>query len=296
VQVIRLGLATNSQEARVVEPVFALLEDILRKAPDHIKETTIVTTGAIGRCEAPTMAGRYAFNPRTGKPENPCSTVPFTFWSNNLRYPALFFDPSRTLRWAPNHGASGLTDCEIYKLLEISKLNKKSPYSMLAPILPQVAVLIATQYTNAPTVLFHCSSLISQIPSNFLETLLPHYLPVLVANCSRTQLDAIAKTLEQTVAALVIHNSADVLEKVFLLETIAQTEASSTMIDEYLSAAAPKRRRGEIESSALASMVKSCIVPLLGKLVFELGDLEMDRKNVVSTFVQRLRCWRLIRE
>jgi len=160
---------------------------------------------------------------------------------------------------------------------------------MLAPILPKVAVLIATQYTNAPTLLSHCSSLISQVPSNFLETLLPHYLPVLVATCSRNQLDAIAKTLEQTVAALIIHNSADVLEKVFLLETTAQTEASLNMINEYLSAAAPKRRWGEKEkdSSALASVVKSCIVPLLGKLVFELGDLEMDRKSVVSTFVQR---------
>ena len=181
------------------------------------------------------------------------------------------------------------TNCRIYQLLELSKLSKKSPYSMLAPILPKIAILIATQYTNAPTLLFHCSSLISQVPSNFLETLLPHYLPVLVATCSRTQLDAIAKTLNQTVAALIILNSADVLEKVFLLETIAQTEASLTMIDEYLSVAAPKRKRGEKdkESSALASMVKSCIVPLLGKLVFELGDLEMDRKNVVSTFVPR---------
>ena len=166
---------------------------------------------------------------------------------------------------------------------------------MLAPILPKLAVLIATQYTNAPTLLFHCSSLISQAPSNFLETLLPHYLPVLVASCSRTQLEAIAKTLEQTVAALIIHNSADVLEKVFLLETMAQTEASLTMINEYLSAAAPKRRRGEKEkeSSALASMVKSCIVPLLGKLVFKLGDLEMDRKNVVSSYVQHFHYQRL---
>jgi hypothetical protein len=58
VQVIRLGLAANSQEAQVAEPAFALLEDILKKAPDHVKETTIVTTGAIGRCEASTTAGR----------------------------------------------------------------------------------------------------------------------------------------------------------------------------------------------------------------------------------------------
>jgi hypothetical protein len=185
-----------------------------------------------------------------------------------------------------------LTNCERYQLLELAKLNKKSPYSMLAPILPKVAVLVASQYTNAPTLLFHCSSLTSQVPSNFLETLLPHYLPALVSTCSRTQLDTIAKTLEQTVAALIIHNSADVLEKVFLLETTAQTEASLTMIDEYLNAAAPKRRRGEKEkeSSALASMVKSCIVPLLGKLVFELGNLEMDRKNVVSPYVEHFHC------
>lgn len=178
-----------------------------------------------------------------------------------------------------------MIDHERYQLLELAKLNKKSPYSLLVPILPKVAVLIATQYTNAPTLLFHCSNLLSQGPSNFLETLLPYYLPVLVAEGSRIQLDAIAKTLEQTVAALIIHNSADVLAKVFLLETIAQTEGSLTMIDDYLSAAAPKRRRGEKEkeSSALASMVKSCIVALLGKLVFELGDLEIDRKNVVSS-------------
>ena len=97
-QVIRLGLAANSHEARVVEPAFALLEDILKKAPDHIKETTIVTTGAIGRCEALTIAGRRAFNLHTGKLENPYSIVPLTFWSNNLRYPAISFDPSRTLR------------------------------------------------------------------------------------------------------------------------------------------------------------------------------------------------------
>ena len=165
---------------------------------------------------------------------------------------------------------------------------------MLAPILPKVAVLVATQYTTTPTLLFHCSSLTSQAPSDFLETLLPHYLPVLVATCSRAQLDAIAKTLEQSVAALIIHNSADILEKVFLLETLAQTEASLTMIDEYLSAAAPKRRRGEKdkESSALASMVKSCIVALLGKLVFELGELEVDRKNVVGSYVPHFHCQR----
>jgi len=169
---------------------------------------------------------------------------------------------------------------------------------MLAPILPKVAILIATQYTTAPTVLFHCSSLISQAPSNFLETLLPHYLPDLVATGSRTQLDAISKTLEQPVAALIIHNSADVLAKVFLLETIAQTETSLTMIDEYLSVAAPKRRRDEKEKepSPLASMVKSCIVALLGKLVFELGDLEMDRKNVVSPYPQYFCCQRLIKK
>jgi serine/threonine-protein kinase ATR len=191
-----------------------------------------------------------------------------------------------------------LIDHERCQLLELAKLSKKSPYSMLAPILPKVAVLIATQYTTTPTLLFHCSSLISQAPSNFLETLLPHYLPDLVATCSRAQLDAIAKTLGQPVAALIIHNSADVLEKVFLLETTAQTEAPLSMINEYLSAAAPKRRRGEgeKESNALASMVKSCIVPLLGKLVFELGDLEMDRKSVVSSCVQHFQCRGLIRE
>lgn len=61
-QAIRLGAAANSQDAQVVEPAFALLEDILKKAPDHIKETTIVTTGVIGRCEASTIAGRRAFN------------------------------------------------------------------------------------------------------------------------------------------------------------------------------------------------------------------------------------------
>jgi hypothetical protein len=67
------------------------------------------------------------------------------------------------------------------------------------------------------------------------------------------------------------------------------------MVDEYLNAAAPKRRVGEKEKepSALASMVKSCIVPLLGKLVFELGNLEIDRKNVVSSYVRHYRCWRL---
>ena len=48
-QVVRLGLAGHSQGTQVVEPVFALLEDILKKALDHIKETTIVTIGTIGR-------------------------------------------------------------------------------------------------------------------------------------------------------------------------------------------------------------------------------------------------------
>jgi hypothetical protein len=54
VQVVRLGLAAHSQDAQVVEPAFALLEDMLKKTPDHIRETTIVTTGAIGRYEAST--------------------------------------------------------------------------------------------------------------------------------------------------------------------------------------------------------------------------------------------------
>lgn len=144
----------------------------------------------------------------------------------------------------------------------------KSPYSLVAPDIPRVALHIASNCVKQPLLLSEFCRFISYSPSSFLAQTLLEYLPALVARCAGDELSAIARITETTVAALIIEKPAEVLERVFMLDGDAGTEKALRFVLDYLPSGTFSSQRG----LGISTLIKSKLISLLGRLVIQLGD------------------------
>lgn len=69
-------------------------------------------------------------------------------------------------------------------------------------------------------------------------------------------------------ASLIVDKPAEVLEMVFMLDTVQKTEASLEFILRHLPDASQSNNRG----LGVSSLVKSKLLSLLGRLVIQFGD------------------------
>jgi hypothetical protein len=87
--------------------------------------------------------------------------------------------------------------------------------------------------------------------------------------------------MDSTVASLIVDKPAEVLEMVFMLDTVQKTESSLEFILRHLPDASQSNSKG----FGVSSLVKSKLLSLLGRLVIQLGDesvVTQDRVGAAS--------------
>lgn len=125
--------------------------------------------------------------------------------------------------------------------------------------------------------LLECCRFISMPPTDYISSTLPRTLPQLFANCEQKALEKISKELQVKLSTLFLNRSHDILAYVFLLDNDVSTNKAISFTLRILSQAADN---AEIR---IHSVIKSCVVPLLAKLVNALGDEDENKVTAVRT-------------
>lgn len=117
---------------------------------------------------------------------------------------------------------------------------------------------------------------------DFISATLHHTLPSLFATCDIKILEQIAKSISKKVSYLFLNYSHDVLAHIFLLKGPALTNKALNFILQLLRSAA------DGASIDMQSLIKSCLVPLLAKLVIGMGDDNIAKAELVcsTSFLQ----------
>ncbi|KAL0950115.1 hypothetical protein HGRIS_010112 [Hohenbuehelia grisea] len=214
------------------EPILARLFRTLEDARHHIWETTLVTTGSLGKLASSDMLGQvvYSLISHLGR-QNPV-----------------------------------LRGLAYIQLLEIAKHHQKAPYSLLLPYMSQIAPFLVSRIRSQPNLLTETCRLISMNTTDFISTTLPRTLPRIFTNCETKVLEAIAKDLETKPSTLFIEHSHEIFAHIFLLPSEL---ATNNALDFVLAILTSATGTNEI---LISSVVNSCIIPLLSELVVALGD------------------------
>ena len=151
----------------------------------------------------------------------------------------------------------------------------KTPYKLLEPYFGDIARYLIGHWPHQPGLLLETCRLVSQEPSEFISATLVHTLPLLFANRNKVVIEKIAQNLGSTPSTLFLDFSKDVLTQVFLLPDQVQTDKALDFILQLM----PTPSGGSINAQTL---VRSCIIELLGTFVFMLGSVESKKGHEVS--------------
>jgi hypothetical protein len=143
--------------------------------------------------------------------------------------------------------------------------------------LPQIGLYVASNCYKQPLLLSELCRFISYSPPSFLSQTLLDWLPTLVSRCAEEEITTISRIMDSTVASLIVDKPAEVLEMVFMLETVQKTEASLEFILRHLPDASQSSNKG----FGVSSLVKSKLLSLLGRLVIQLGDESAETQDQV---------------
>lgn len=124
--------------------------------------------------------------------------------------------------------------------------------------------------------------LLSLSSNDFLTITLPYTMPQLFASRNLSAIEAISNQLDKPAPSLFFDTSADVLARIFLLEGDDETEMSLAFTVDVLS------RSSKTKKISLTSIIKSWVIPLLGKLIIALGDQDEQKTRNVSHCYSRL--------
>lgn len=150
----------------------------------------------------------------------------------------------------------------------------------MAPDVARISRHITTNCFKQPILLNEFCRFILYPPSSFLSQTSQYFLPDLVIKCASEELNTIARILETTVTALIVEKPAEIFEQVFMLENIAATEKALDFILQNLQSVNVSSQR----SLGIPNLVKIALLPLLGRLVIQLGD-PGNRRDVVITIL-----------
>ncbi|KAG8852841.1 serine/threonine-protein kinase M1 [Serendipita sp. 411] len=219
------------------------LEHPLQRRPDHIKETTILTLGLVGEIAS-------------------LDSISF------IVFPLirLLGDANPVLR------ASSLS-----QLLNLSKRDK-SPYNLVARNIAKISLHAAINCVKQPLLLRELCRFISYSPPSFFSQTVPHFLPQLVGQCRNDELEAIARMMDTSIAALIVENSAEVFEYLFLIETTSEMSRAIDLVVGVLTQQSDAVSR----SLGITPFVKNRLNALLGKIVIRLGDDSVLQPQVLN--------------
>lgn len=144
----------------------------------------------------------------------------------------------------------------------------------MAPHMRRLAKYVVSVLPAHVNTLLETCRFLSLCPNDFLSLTLPHTIPELFAGRNLPGIEAISNQLDESAPGLFFETSADVLTHIFLLESEEETSSALAFTVDVLSS---KTRK-----ISLSSVIKSWIIPVLGKLVIALGEPERQKARNVS--------------
>ncbi|OCH94317.1 hypothetical protein OBBRIDRAFT_823598 [Obba rivulosa] len=165
------------------------------------------------------------------------------------------------------------------QLRTTANAQKKKPYNLVTPFMDQIAPFVVTRLNAQPTLLLEFCRFLSVSPLDFVSITLNQTLPQVFARCDSRILQAISHETEEKPSSLFLKHAPEILAYAFRLQAPGQTHKVLTFIVGVLQEAAGD---GNID---VATVVGSCIVPLLAELVVALGN---DNPEEVETAMQAL--------
>ncbi|KAI9467128.1 hypothetical protein BJY52DRAFT_1423860 [Lactarius psammicola] len=169
----------------------------------------------------------------------------------------------------PNPALKGIA---YMQLMSLARFYGKTPYKLLDPYIGEIARYLITHWPHQPALLLETCRLVSQEPLEFITGTLVHTLPLLFASCNNVVIDKVAQSLGFSPSKLFLDFSKDILTLVFLLPEKTQTDNALEFILQIM----PTSSGGSINAQTL---VRSCIVELLGTFVFLLGSEDPKKVN-----------------
>ncbi|KZT29389.1 hypothetical protein NEOLEDRAFT_1056118 [Neolentinus lepideus HHB14362 ss-1] len=194
---------TSSSPWANMEPVFGMFYRVLDTTKDTVKETTLVTIGAIGKIAGQEVLGQVV-----------CCLVAQLGRQNPV-----------------------LKGTAYVQLLSLTQLKKRTPYSLISPYLGQIAPFLVSRILTEPTLLNESCRFMSISPTDFISTNLPRILPQLFATCNSKVLERIGRDLGKKPSNLFLNHSHDILAHIFL-EDDFKTKAALDFIVNVLRKAA----------------------------------------------------------
>lgn len=164
------------------------------------------------------------------------------------------------------------------QLVDIATHRSKQPYTLFAPYLDRVGVLLAECLVPHPTVVAETMQLIGYNRQPFFS----HHLvrkavvPALVLEQNRAALDILATILGKALGLILIDDAADVLAKVFL--TPSKTAASITFLAKVLR----ESTHDPDDATTIGRYIQAYRVNLIAALVTELGDEDEKKRETAK--------------
>ncbi|EJD01349.1 uncharacterized protein FOMMEDRAFT_111106 [Fomitiporia mediterranea MF3/22] len=250
VELIRLckRIGLGRGVSKRLNAAFEIISTLFSHKRDSVKETALVSLGIIGKTADMEVLGKVLFVLVTQLDQN-----------------------SILLR-----GSAYL------QLLGLSKFHKKTPYLLISPFMEQISTYVVSIMPQRPNALHETCQFLSQSPNDFLSMTLQYTLPPLFAASNSAALESIQGELGKSVSTLFLNTSPDILARGFLLKTSSETDKALSFILRTLSSAANNAKIG------LANVVKSCIVPLLGKLVIAMGDENLEEAENATQAIRKV--------
>ncbi|TFK55398.1 hypothetical protein OE88DRAFT_1622542 [Heliocybe sulcata] len=180
-----------------MEPFFATFYRILNTRKDTVKETTLLTVGAIGKIAGPEVLGQVV-----------CCLVAQLGRDNPV-----------------------LRGTAYMQLLFLTQMRKKSPYNLVSPFLCQILPFLVSRILTEPTLLNEACRFMSVSPTDFISVNLHHALPQLFANGNAKVLEKIGSDLGKKPSNLFLNHSHDILAHIFLEDDFKTKAALDFIVD-----------------------------------------------------------------
>ncbi|EPQ58953.1 hypothetical protein GLOTRDRAFT_70000 [Gloeophyllum trabeum ATCC 11539] len=229
-----------------ISPLFdrfhALLDGTTAAVKATVKETIIVTIGAIARVEGFEVLGHVL-----------CCLVAQLGRQNPV-----------------------LKGNAYMALLTIARTRQKSAYSLVSPYLGDISPFVVSRMATEPALLVEFCRFISISPADFLSVNLHRILPPLFATCNGKVLELIGRELGKRPFTLYLNHSHDVVAHALLLEDDAGIQAALDFIVNQL------RQAAESTAIDVHNVVKSCLTPLLAEMIIVMGDENENKAKLVS--------------
>lgn len=171
------------------------------------------------------------------------------------------------------------------QLVGIASSRKKQPYNLISPYMDRISVILAECIVPHPAVVAEVMQFIGYNRATFfqLDAARKAVIPALVVEQNRPALEALECILNQRLGLILIEEGADILAKIFL--TPKETQASLNFVTTLLGEATNNKSSPQ---AILNKYIQASIVPLLVKIVVELGDKDKAQRDIADLALNTL--------